>query len=44
MSDTSRVPAGDWRLRTDETAGRPEWWTPKGGPAPVNKATTLYDR
>lgn len=31
-------------LRSDEVANRPDWWTPKGGPMPENKARNLYDR
>ena len=30
-------------LRTDETADRPDWWTPRGGPMPEERNSTLYD-
>jgi hypothetical protein len=30
-------------LRSDETANRPAWWTPEGGPMPEDKAAKLYD-
>ena len=33
----------DRELRTDETADRPAWWTPEGGPMPEDKKTAMYD-
>ena len=30
-------------LRTDQVQDRPDWWTPKGGPLPEDKRTTIYD-
>ena len=31
------------RLRTDELADRPDWWTPEGGELPQESPAALYD-
>jgi len=31
------------RLRIDEANGRPDWWTPQGGPMPNNSPAEMYD-
>lgn len=35
----------EYRLRTDEEADRPDWWSPRGGPLPTHDARfEMYDR
>jgi hypothetical protein len=36
--------SSDQKLRTDELADRPEWWTPGGGQRPEDRSKTLYDQ
>lgn len=34
----------EYRLRTDEEADRPDWWSPRGGPLPTNDSRIeMYD-
>jgi hypothetical protein len=37
------APPPELAIRTDAAADRPDWWTPKGGPMPVDDGSRMYD-